>query len=74
VADDHTPACDDEGCYCPDDVFWGRLLGDDDPCAPGKDWVAAAFGPLDDDTPAPATRVAPVRAQLAARDEEQADG
>ena len=32
-----------------DDEFWGRLLGDDDPCAPGKDWVAAAFteGPID---------------------------
>lgn len=44
-----SPACDDEGCYCPDDVFWGRLLGDDDPCAPGKDWAAAAFGELDDD-------------------------
>jgi hypothetical protein len=40
----HDPACDDEDCYCPEDVFWGRLLGDDDPCAPGKDWVAAAFG------------------------------
>jgi hypothetical protein len=25
-------------------VVWGRLLGDDDPAAPGKDWVAAAFG------------------------------
>ena len=37
-------ACDDEGCYCPDDVFWRRLLGDDDPGAPGKDWAAAAFG------------------------------
>ena len=27
-----------------DDEFWGRLLGDDDPCAPGKNWAAAAFG------------------------------
>lgn len=36
--------CDEDGCYCPDDVFWARLLGDNDPCAPGKDWVAAAFG------------------------------
>ena len=26
-----------------DDEFWGRLLGDDDPAAPGKDWKAAAF-------------------------------
>jgi hypothetical protein len=33
----------------PDDVFWRRLLGDDDPCAPGKDWAAAAFGQPDDD-------------------------
>jgi hypothetical protein len=39
----HTDPCDDDGCHCPDDVFWGRLLGDDDPCAPGKDWAAAAF-------------------------------
>ena len=45
----HTAACDAEGCYCPDDVFWGRLLGGDDPCAPGKDWVAAAFGEMEDD-------------------------
>jgi hypothetical protein len=30
-------------------VFWGRLLGDNDPCAPGKDWAAAAFGTLDDE-------------------------
>jgi hypothetical protein len=32
-----------------DDEFWGRLLGDDDPCAPGKDWISAAFtsGPID---------------------------
>jgi hypothetical protein len=42
----HTEDCDDEGCYCPDDVFWRRLLGDNDPCAPGKDWAAAAFGDL----------------------------
>lgn len=21
-----------------DDEFWARLLGDDDPCASGKDW------------------------------------
>jgi len=45
------PTChanlDEEVCVCPDDVFWGRLLGDQDPCAPGKDWVAAAFGTLD---------------------------
>lgn len=39
-----TDACDDDGCYCPEDVFWKRLLGDDDPGAPGKNWVAAAFG------------------------------
>jgi hypothetical protein len=42
------PGCgadlEDEVCVCPDDVFWARLLGDDDPCAPGKDWAAAAFG------------------------------
>lgn len=44
-----SPDCDDDGCYCPDDVFWGRLLGDDDPCAPGKDWAAAAFGELDEE-------------------------
>jgi hypothetical protein len=44
-----TPDCDSDGCYCPDDVFWGRLLGDNDPCAPGKDWAAAAFGTLDDE-------------------------
>jgi hypothetical protein len=43
----HTEACDDEGCYCPDDVFWARMLGYDDPCAPGKDWAAAAFGELE---------------------------
>lgn len=32
-----------------DGEFWARLLGDDDPCAPGKDWAAAAFteGPID---------------------------
>lgn len=41
-------ACDEDGCYCPDDVFWGRLLGDKDPCAPGKNWAAAAFGEVDD--------------------------
>lgn len=31
-----------------DDEFWGRLLGDDDPAAPGKDWAAKAFteGPI----------------------------
>lgn len=40
----HVADCDAEGCYCPDDVFWARMLGDDDPCAPGKDWIAAAFG------------------------------
>lgn len=44
AADGHTPECDDEGCYCSDDVFWARLLGDDDPAAPGEDWAAAAFG------------------------------
>lgn len=44
----HVAGCDDEGCYCPDDVFWARMLGDDDPCAPGKDWAAKAFnqGPI----------------------------
>jgi hypothetical protein len=36
----------DEICTCPDDVFWARLLGGDDPCAPGRDWPAAAFGSL----------------------------
>lgn len=41
--DDCAPDCTDDMCVCPDDVFWGRLLGDDDPCAPGKDWAAAAF-------------------------------
>lgn len=40
----HAPECSDEGCTCSDDVFWGRLLGDGDPCVPGKDWAAAAFG------------------------------
>lgn len=40
----HVADCDGDGCYCPDDVFWARMLGDDDPCAPGKDWAAAAFG------------------------------
>ena len=44
----HAPACDDEGCYCADDVFWARMLGDDDPCAPGKDWVSAAFGEIEE--------------------------
>lgn len=44
------PDCDDEGCYCPDDTFWARVLGDDDPCAPGKDWVSAAFGPKPHDS------------------------
>lgn len=43
-----SPDCDTDGCWCPDDVFWYRMLGDDDPCAPGKDWAAAAFGELDD--------------------------
>ena len=47
---EHTPGCiPGELCVCPDDVFWGRLLGDDDPCAPGKDWVGAAFGEIDDE-------------------------
>ena len=40
--------CGEDDCYCPDDVFWARMLGDNDPCAPGKDWVAAAFGELGD--------------------------
>jgi hypothetical protein len=44
----HTADCDDQGCYCPDDVFWGRLLGADDPCAPGKDSVGSAFGEMGD--------------------------
>ena len=45
----HCPDPDNEGCWCPDDALWGRLLGDDDPCAPGKDWAAAAFteGPIE---------------------------
>lgn len=47
----HVADCDNEGCYCPDDVFWRRMLGDADPCAPGKDWVAAAFGPLTVEAP-----------------------
>lgn len=42
-----TDACDEDGCYCPDDVFWARLLGDRDPCAPGRDWTIAAFGELE---------------------------
>ena len=46
---EHTAACGDDICVCPDDVFWGRLLGDNDPCAPGKDWAAAAFGDIDED-------------------------
>lgn len=45
----HVAGCDDDGCYCPDDVFWARMLGADDPCGPGKDWVEIAFGELDDD-------------------------
>ena len=45
----HTPDCTDDWCVCPDDVVWGRLLGDADPAAPGKDWVSAAFGPGDYD-------------------------
>lgn len=44
----HTTACTEELCWCPDDAFWGRLLGDDDPAAPGKDWVIAAFGPMEE--------------------------
>lgn len=48
----HVAACDDDACFCPDDMFWARLLGDDDPCAPGKDWAAAAFGALDDEATA----------------------
>lgn len=41
---EHSEGCSGDICVCPDDVFWGRLLGDDDPCAPGKDWAEAAFG------------------------------
>lgn len=39
----HAPDCTEDICVCPDDVFWGRLLGDKDPCAPGKDWASRAF-------------------------------
>ena len=43
-------------CWCSDDELWARLLGDKDPCAPGKDWVSAAFGDLDDDDEAAVRR------------------
>lgn len=52
MTSDACPTCgadlNEDICVCPDDVFWARLLGNKDPCAPGKDWAAAAFGEVGD--------------------------